>query len=256
MTDTTPDTDSPEDRLLTSLVKDGDILTPVVMIGASALIPVPFLDDVAKAYLEKRLFAKVAARKEVSLSKEEKQGLTQDKDPRGCCALGCLGSALLYPLKKLLRKIFFFLEVKRCVDQSTTALAEAFLFAVTLEKELWQPGGPSHDAECVRRAIRHTCRSQGVKPLEASIRHGFEGARGLFGDFAAKFVSKGTGEDEEQMERAVESLEQEESAKLAGLTKKLTVSLEKMPDSYLERFAASFAEQLALERARPAPNPK
>lgn len=256
MSDDAPDTNTPEDLLLTSLVKDGDILTNVVMIGASALIPVPFLDDVAKAYLEKRLFAKLADHKELTLSKEEKQALTQDSDPRGCCALGCLGSAMLYPLKKLLRKIFFFLEVKRCVDQSTTALAEAFLFAVTLEQELWKTGGPLQDAECVRRAIRATCQSQGVKPLEASIRHGFEGAKGLFGDFAAKFVSKGAGEDEEQMAKAVESLEQEESAELAGLTKKLTVSLEKMPESYLERFAASFAQQLALQRARPAQTPR
>ena len=41
-----------ETKLLYDLIKDHHLLAPVVMIGASALIPVPFLDDVAKEYLE------------------------------------------------------------------------------------------------------------------------------------------------------------------------------------------------------------
>ena len=43
-----------ETELLYQVIKDHHLLAPVVMIGASALIPIPFLDEVAKEYLEKR----------------------------------------------------------------------------------------------------------------------------------------------------------------------------------------------------------
>ena len=185
----------------------------------------------------------------MELSKDEKQQLTQEP-ASGCWALGCLGSAVLYLPKKIFRKLFFFLEIKRAVDQATTALAEAFLFRLTVQRELWKPGGEPQDAECVRRAIKGACRSQGVKPLETAIRHGFEGAKGTFGEFAAKFAKK-TGSDEADMARAVESLEREEEEELAGITKRLSVSLEEISGSYLETFVANYQSQLAQERAKP-----
>lgn len=237
-----------ESDLLYDLVKDTGLLSKVVMIGASALVPVPFLDDVAKAYLEKSLFASIAQRSGVALSKEEKQKLTQDSQKKGCFAWGCLGSVFLYPFKKLLRKVFFFLEIKRSVDQSTTALAEAYLFKLALKQGLWKPGGDPKDAEAVRRAIRATCQSQGVKPLEASIRHAFEGTKGIFAAFAATFMKEKPGADEVQIERAVASLEKQETAELAGLTQKLSSSLENVSESYLERFNASFESCLKAER--------
>lgn len=244
-----------ENDLLYTLVRDTNILSHVVMIGASALVPVPFLDDVAKAYLEKSLFSVIAQRSGLTLSKDERYELTQDSSKKGCFAWGCLGSAFLYPLKKLLRKIFFFLEIKRCVDQSTTALAEAYLFKLTLHRGLWKPGGGSEDAKAVRRAIRQTCQSQGVKPLETSIRHAFEGTKGIFRDFAAKFVSERPGSDEAKIERAVAALEKQETAELAGLTQKLSASLESVSDSYLVKFASSLESQLKAERAKPSEPP-
>lgn len=243
--------ESEEADSLYDLVKDTTVLSQVVMIGASALVPIPFLDDVAKAYLEKSLFSTLAERSGLSLSKEEKYHLTQDTQGKGCWAFGCLGSAFLYPVKRLLRKVFFFLEVKRCVDQSTTALAQAYLFKLALKRGLWKPNSGVADSECVRRAIVATCHSQGVKPLETSIRHAFEGTKGLFRDFATKFVSAQTGTDESKIEKALVGIEKQETAELEGLTQKLATSLESVSDSYLAKFAASFENQLRLERQTP-----
>lgn len=242
-----------ETALLYELVRDSHILTPVVMIGASALIPVPFLDDAAKAYLEKYLFALLAEREGLELSKDEKLHLTHE--PRGgCCAWGCLGSALLYPLKKLLRKIFFFLEIKRAVDQATTALAQAYLFRFTLRQDLWKPGETLHHADCVRRAIAEACNSHGVKPLETAIRHGFDGAKGTLADFAAKFAKKSS-DDEKEMKEAVDSLEREEKDEIAGLTRRLTSSLDEVEDTYVAAFAKNFQQKLAQEKSKP-PEPE
>ena len=71
-----------------------------------------------------------------------------------------------------------------------------------------------------------------------------------FGEFAAKFAKK-TGSDEADMARAVESLEREEEEELAGITKRLSVSLEEISGSYLETFVANYQSQLAQERAKP-----
>lgn len=231
--------------MLYELVKDSSLLTPVVLIGASALVPVPFLDDFAKAYLEKRLFRLLAEKEGLELSKEEQSHLTQHSGS-SCCLVGCLGSALIYPFKKILRKVFFFLEIKRSVDQSTTALAQAYLFRLTLRKDLWRPGGPVESADVVREAILAACHSQGVKPLETAIRHGFEGAKGTLSDFASKLADKVSGgdESEEKISKAVDRLEEEETEELKGLTRSLSDSLNDVSQPYLEKFSATFEKQI------------
>jgi hypothetical protein len=250
VTDKEIEQETEEAEVLQELIKDPHLLTPIVLIGASALIPVPFLDDVAKEYLEKYLFGLIAEKEGLEPSKDEKYHLTQEPSEGGCCALGCMGSAILYPIKKLLRKLFFFLEIKRAVDQSTTALAHAYLFKLCVQRDLWKPGLDIEESHFVRKAIVTACQDQGVKPLETAARHGFEGTKGLFFELAAKF-SKKTGTDEKDMAKAVDSLEKEESQSLAGLTQNLSDSLGEVSDSYLVRFASTFEKQLVQERSKP-----
>lgn len=240
---------SEETALLYEVIKDHHLLAPVVMIGASALIPIPFLDDVAKEYLEKRLFREIAAKEGLSLSKEEQEHLTQE--PKGgCCALGCLGSAFLYPFKKLLRKLFFFLEIKRAVDQATTALAQAWLFEITLRRKLWSPGGDTELCHRVRTAIRLACHSHGVKPLETAVKHAFAEARSTMFDFAGKFT-KETASSDDSIAKTVEQLEREQEDKLKGITQKLSDSLNDVSETYLAKFGVTFEKHLAEELARP-----
>ncbi|MFA5503897.1 MAG: hypothetical protein WC314_21420 [Vulcanimicrobiota bacterium] len=242
---------SEETELLYQVVRDHHLLAPVVMIGASALIPVPFLDDVAKEYLEKRLFRDIAAKEGLVLSKEEQKHLTQEKNG-GCCALGCLGSALIYPLKKLLRKILYFLEIKRSVDQATTALAQAWLFELTLRRKLWVPGGEIESCHKVRRAIREACTSHGVKPLELAVKQAFSGAKGTMLDLAGRF-SRETASNEDTIAQTVDQLESEQEENLKGITRKLSESLNDISESYLVRFGVTFEKHLAEEMARPEP---
>jgi hypothetical protein len=239
-----------ETELLYELIKDHHMLAPVVMIGASALIPVPFLDDMAKEYLEKRLFREIATCEGLSLSKDEQEHLTQEPKKRGCCALGCLGSAFLYPLKKLLRKVFFFLEIKRAVDQATTALAQAWLFRLAIHRELWLPGGDIELCHRVRTAIREACQSHGVQPLETAVKHAFFETKSTMMDFAGKF-SKDSPSGDDDMGKAVDRLEKEQEEKLKGITQKLSDSLSEVSESYLERFGVTFEKHLAEELARP-----
>lgn len=237
-----------EGQILQEIVSDSDLLANVVMIGASALIPIPFLDDPVKAHLEKKLFRRIAEKHEINLSSEEAKKLTQTGG--GCCAVGCLGSAVLWPIKKILRKIFFFLEIKRAVDQSTTALAQAWLFTLALRRGHWIQTPDLYQAERLRQIIAKTTAEHGVKPLESAVSHSFEGAKGSLSKFATKFTKQNT-IDDDNIDEAVTKAKQEESSEIAGITRDLTKSLTNISESYLQKFARIFEEKLAQEPIEP-----
>ena len=241
--------DSEEGQILQEIVGNSDLVTSIILIGASALIPIPFLDDPVKAYLEKKLFRQIADKHEISLTSEEAKGLTQH-DTGGCCALGCLGSAMLWPIKKILRKIFFFLEIKRAVDQSTTALAQSWLFTVALRRGHWSQAHPPYQAERLKQAISKASEQHGVKPLEAAVSHSFEGAKGSLAKFATKFTKQNT-VDDSHIKETIEEAKQEESSEIAGITRNLTTSLSEISETYLQKFARTFEETLAQEPAEP-----
>ncbi len=240
---------SPETALLYELVGDPHLLTVTVLVGASALVPVPFLDDVAKGYLERRMLRSIAKREGMTLSSQEVERLTKEP-PDGCCLMGCLGNVVLYPLKKILRKVLFFLEIKRSMDQSSTALAEAWLFSLALRRGLWSPGRDISEADRLREVIESSCQSQGVKPLETALTHAFQGAKDVMSDVASRFVGKKV-EDKAQIEAALDKFEVEEGERLSRLSKRLRDALGGVGEEYLRRFAQEFEHQ--MERASKKP---
>ncbi len=243
---------SEETQLLYELIGDAHLLTVVVLVGASALLPVPFLDDVAKVYLERRMLRAIARREGMTLTSEELERLTVQPE-KGCCMVGCLGKMVFYPFKKLLRKIFFFLEIKRSMDQSSTALAEAWLFALALRRGFWSSGRDIAHADQLREVIDSACQSQGVKPLETAFHHAFQGAKDMLVEFAGRFTGKNI-DDRDKMDQAMSKLEAEESERLDRLSRKLKDALSEVGEVYLQRFAKEFEKQLEMARARP-PDP-
>ena len=244
----TPTSDE-EIALLYELLADRDRLTTVVLVGASAMIPVPFLDDFAKGYLERRLFRIGAERENFSLSSDEADRLVQEP-PSGCCLTGCLGKALIYPIKRLIRKLLFFLEIKRAVDQSTNALAESWLFSLALRRGLWAPGGDPAQADLMRQTIEKTCAAHGVKPLELAISGAFQGAKGTLFNFANRFIGKG-GESKEELLATVDQFKKDEADQISKLTQKLQKEISKISDSYLRRFAQGFETELQIAMSAP-----
>lgn len=233
-----------EVSLLFELLGDSDRLTTIILVGASAMIPVPFLDDWAKSYLERRSFRLGAEREKLQLSSEEADRLVLEP-PGGCCMMGCLGKALIYPIKKMVRKILFFLEIKRAIDQTTNALAENWLFSLALRRGVWTPGGDPSRADLLRQAIEKTCAAQGVQPLELAIGGAFQGAKGTLFNFANRFVGK-TEQSKEELAATVGQFEAEEADQLAQITQRIQKEISNISDSYLRRFALGFEKELSL----------
>ena len=105
------------------------LLRDAVLVGLTPLIPLPFVDDLARVALRRRLVRGVAAEEGVDLAPAMVEALAGE--PAGGC-LGTLPKLVLYPINKIFRKIFFFLEVKRAVDLVSTSWHYGWLLQVAL----------------------------------------------------------------------------------------------------------------------------
>ncbi len=225
--------------MLFELLSDPHILTTFVLSGASALIPVPLVDDAVKGFSDRRALRLIAALGGRRLTQEE-QALLTSPPPKGCCGCGCLFSVALYPVKRVLRKVFYFLEIKRSVDQATQALATGWLFRWAVEREIWPASGlPPEEIEVLREAIRQASSLHGVQPLELAVRKSFRGARSTMLGFARSFTGK-TIEVEGELSEAVEKLEAERESELASLSERLISSLSGVSTDYFTEFTAVF----------------
>src|SRR5688500_5976683 len=101
------------------------LVTHAVLTGLTPLVPIPFVDDQIYAYFMRSLVQHLATSQGRTLSGSDITSLAAH--PSRGCALGCLGSVLLYPLKRVMRKVFFFLEWKRAVDTISHTYYQGYL---------------------------------------------------------------------------------------------------------------------------------
>src|ERR1044072_3901696 len=86
------------------------LVTHAVLVGLTPLIPVPLLDDEVKNYFRRRMVRALAASAGRALDEKELDALPSEAE-RGCLT-GCLFTVIVYPLKAIFRKVFYFLEIK------------------------------------------------------------------------------------------------------------------------------------------------
>lgn len=92
--------------------------------GLAMLIPLPFLDSYVERRLTMRLLARLAVHHGRSLPDSELRILTED---RGSLVWGCMGTLVIWPIKKLFRTVLYFLTVKDVLDSVTLAAHRATL---------------------------------------------------------------------------------------------------------------------------------
>src|ERR1700754_4434041 len=122
-----------EDRRNKSQTAEGtrrSLITHAVLVGLTPLIPLPVVDDLAKNYFRRRLVRRLASAHGRSLSGEELGALTKEQG-RGCVR-GCLTAVVVYPLKAVFRKVFYFLEWKRAVDLTSRTYHFGYLTSYAL----------------------------------------------------------------------------------------------------------------------------
>ena len=107
------------------------IATSAALAGACPLIPVPFVDDAIIEQVRRRMYTKIAATRGVSLSSADARFLGARVSN---VFTHLLTGVVLWPAKKLLRKLLYFLAIKSCADVATSVFHEGWLFARAVEQ--------------------------------------------------------------------------------------------------------------------------
>jgi hypothetical protein len=220
------------------------LLKYAILVGMTPLIPLPLLDDLAQGYFERRMFERLVASHQITMTEAQIDGLGAPADPAGCVK-GCFTALLLYPLKKILRKIFFFLEIKRTVDLIASTYARGMLLDRMLQRRLCAPAGP-HEPARIRQATDQALQRVGTSPIELAVRHSFHGSTELIrrlGDqlFAAlRRLTRGA--SRQQVAEAVQSVEEQPSEELRGVEQQVEKGLKSVPEAHFQKL-----EEAALE---------
>lgn len=214
-----------------------------ILIGLTPVIPIPFADDIAKSYFQRRMMRKIASEYGQNLSSEDLKTLTIERNS-GCLG-GCLASVLFYPIKKIFRKIFFFLEIKRAVDSISQAYHQGYMLECAFEEGLCEPTGSYKIVE-IRDAIEATCSEVGTNPIEKAVGATLKHSKKAIKDVAEtlwKNLSRITGQpNEEQLQQVAESAESAEQQ--TGITKELEQALVNVPPGYFQELNEKFISHL------------
>jgi len=81
------------------------ILYHALLIGASPLIPVPFVDEKIMVSFWRHMVLHLSKSHGIQLSDAQVRALAYQQ--QSCCESGC-ATAIIYPLKELFREILFF----------------------------------------------------------------------------------------------------------------------------------------------------
>jgi hypothetical protein len=222
------------------------LVTHAVLTGLTPLIPVPLVDDLVKSYFRKRLVRSLAAGAGRALGDEELDALASESG--GGCLGGCVASVLVYPLKAVFRKLFYFLEWKRAVDLTSRTYHFGYLVGHALRR---REGAPSlldaHGARAVSDAIEAVCREAPIKPLESAVGGTFRKSKGVLRG-AAALLSKSLRRQPPRPERvaeAIESVEPEEARELRPVVTRLQSSIANVPEEHFRNLRDQLEARLA-----------
>ena len=221
------------------------LVTHAVLTGLTPLIPVPLVDDLVKSYFRKRLVRSLAGSAGRPLTGEELDALASEGES-GCLS-GCATTVLVYPLKAVFRKLFYFLEWKRAVDLTSRTYHFGYLVGHALRR---REGAPSlldaHGARAVNEAIKAVGREAPIKPGESAVGGTFRKSKGVL-RAAAALLSGSLRRQPPQPERvaeAIESVEPEEVRELRPVVTRLQSSIASVPEDHFRNLRDSLEARL------------
>jgi hypothetical protein len=220
-----------------------------ILVGLTPLIPVPVLDDLTKNYFRKRLVRTLAASHGRSLSDEELNALATERE-RGCVS-GCLLTALVYPLKSVFRKVFYFLEWKRAVDLTSRTYHFGYLVNYALQRGEERPSILDlRRAADVNEAIQAVCLTAPIKPVESAIGGTLRQSRRILraaANLLATSLRRLTGRARaEQVAEVIEEVESQEEREIEPVVGRMQRSIASVPEEHFRRLREQLDARLGL----------
>lgn len=223
------------------------IILHAVLAGLTPLIPIPFVDDLVKTYFKRRMVRKLAASHEQGFPDSDVATLADDPDTG--CLRGCLTTVLVYPLKAVFRKIFFFLEWKRAIDVVSHTYYQGFLVESAMAARWVAPAG-AKDAREVRAAIDQVLTQLNTSLIERAVTGIFRQSKSALRS-AARLLQNGLRHlrgkpSEQQVAEVIEALEAQEEREVEGVINQLQSAINKIPAEHFEHLRAQLAAALSL----------
>ncbi|MBL9026565.1 MAG: hypothetical protein JNL21_30485 [Myxococcales bacterium] len=217
------------------------LVSHAVLVGLTPLIPIPFLDDIVKAFLERRLTSEIARSHGVTLSDDQLRAIAEGP---GESVFGQLGrGVLLLPLRLFFRKIFFVLEIKRASDAASACYHRGYLLDLAFSMGASPPARRAAD---VRAAIDATLLETDHSPLGAAFRVSFEGSKALLRQALTALVDAfrqtPRAPTAENVAHAVEGAEHVRP--VDALTDRLRRAAATVPESYFDSLEALLRARL------------
>jgi hypothetical protein len=220
------------------------LLTHAVLVALAPLIPLPFVDDWVRGHLERRMVRALAQERGRQLSDDDARTL-MDED--GSLVSGLAEKAVKLPLKFLLRKVFYVLEIKRATDIASRAYHRGYLVDLALREGYFA----ARTAKEIRVGLDAACKSVPIGPVEHAVRFAFENSSDVLEGTAGELqrlvqrALRGSGPHaREQVTGAVEAAAPREEKAVAGVAERLRLALFAVPEEHFVRLRSAFREAL------------
>jgi hypothetical protein len=220
------------------------LVTHAVLTGLTPLVPIPFLDDHLYAYFMRSLVQHLGVSHARPLTADEATALVGQPSRS---AWGCLGTVLLYPLKKVLRKVFFFLEWKRAVDTISDTYHQGYLIDVALH-EGWLD---AHSAARVRAAIDAVLARTNTSLVTRAIFGVVGRSKSILRQAGELLTGHLSGNKQspgpEEVARVAARVEEEEKAQLGGLINQVQRAIAMLPVEHFQFLQQELSAELSRQ---------
>lgn len=153
------------------LPKEWTILYHTVLIGASPLIPIPFLDEFLVLYLRRHLVADIAKSHNKTLTATQIRQFADEPASGGC--IGAFFSIIGFFIMELIRDVFFWLEWKRGIDLATQTYHFGYLLDAIFAREDFNP----QNGQIYRQAIKEALQGFHTEHVRNAIQKVFTSSR-------------------------------------------------------------------------------
>ncbi len=132
-----------------------------IFVGLCALVPIPFLDDLLRKLMMRGAYQAIAEHQAKTLPEPALNELTRGDRIR---VLGCLVGVVWYGIKKLSKKILYFLAVKDALDWAAEAAVRGEMVRLALAR-----GALPDQHERVRAAMDKAWKEHGGSPVTRTL---------------------------------------------------------------------------------------
>lgn len=218
------------------------LITHAVLTGLTPLIPIPFVDDMVYMHFLRSMVQQLGTERGAILTPEVVQALTAQR--RGGCPLGCVVNLLLFPLKYIFRKFFFFIELKRMAD----IISRTYYFGFLIDTALRDGQITAETVPNIRAAIDRVLARTNTSLVNRAVFAVVKESKGILktaGELlASRLRSTGGAPREADVAREVAAVEGEEKQQVSGVIAQLQAAIAGMPVEHFEQLREELWREL------------